>query len=460
LSLATNTKNIQAEVFQWKFYTALERFPSMIAGVGTGKTLWALLKADLLSRLFRGNVGAIVRSKFTDLRDSTMHDYTELTGKNVPQNTKEVYYSNGSKIMFRHAKELSGLKNTNLGWAYIEQAEEFPTESQFDMLRFRLRHNLDVDTDYVSELRRNGGLMPFIEKMIDHPENQMFVIANANGHNWCWKRFVKSPIEGSMCIQATSFDNSWMVKNKPDTIRDWRQMEIDNPTKFRQYVMNDHSEVDLDACFYSEAMSDLRKNGQIGHVAYDPSRLVHLAFDMGFDCTAIWFFQIKGQSIHVIDYYENTGKPVSHYASVLGRKKYNYGKMVLPHDAKKREMTSGITLSKSFKDLEYDVVTLQREQNIDFGINNVLNILPRCWFDETKCEDGLEALNHYRREYSEELKIFLKKPLHDWASHPSDSFRYLCSAVKKNLFAENGLDSASVSELDIKKWENKYRRIG
>ena len=128
----------------------------------------------------------------------------------------------------------------------------------------------------------------------------------------------------------------------------------------------------------------------------------------------------------------------------------------MPHDANKRKQTGGTTFSKCFKDLGYDVVALPKEQNVDFGINNVNNHLKSCWFDENKCELGLEALQHYRREYNEELKIYLEKPLHDWASHPADSMRYACKAIS------SGVCSAikSVSDADIKRWTKQFARVG
>ena len=52
-------------------------------------------------------------------------------------------------------------------------------------------------------------------------------------------------------------------------------------------------------------------------------------------------------------------------------------------------------------------------------------ILPRCWFDETKCRAGLEALTFYRKSYNERLQEFTDKPLHDWSSHGADAFRGL-----------------------------------
>lgn len=457
--MPVKTINIGMESFQWSFYTALNRFPAFIAGWGTGKTMDALLKGDLLNRFYKNNLGLVVRNKFTDLRDSTMKDFTRYTGKHVPQGTKESPYSNGSVTLFRHAKELSGLQNINIGWAYIEQGDEFPTDTQFQLLRGRLRRELEVDENYWSTLIKAGPVHPFLQKMHDKPLRQIMTICNANGHNWAWKMFIKGPQEGFSCVQANSFDNK---ANLPvDFITDLRRMEVDSPAKFKQYVMNSHDEVDLDACYYASALSDLRRLGQICVVPHDPSVRVPLVADVGLDCTAIWFFQVfGGRKIHVIDYYENTGKFADHYARILDEKKkeygYNYGRFIMPHDAKKREMVSGTTFSKAFKDLEYDVKTLPKEQNVDFGINNVNNHLKSCWFDENKCELGLEALQHYRREYNEELKIYLENPLHDWASHPADSFRYLCSAVKKGLCRT----TQSVSDEQIRQWQDKWRRTG
>ena len=463
--MPTKTLNIEVDPYQWDFLTALNRFPSMIAGVGTGKTMLGLQKGDLFSRFYKNNLGLVVRNKFTDLRDSSMKDFTFWTGKTIPQGTKEAHYSNGSVVLFRHAKELSGLKNVNLGWAYIEQAEEFPTDTQFQLLRFRLRRDLEVDEEYWSILveafeKAGAPIYPFYQKMHDEPLNQLMTIANAKGHNWCWKMFIKSPGKEFSCVQANSFENTWLVKHKPETIADWRQMEIDSPAKFRQYVMNCHDEVDLDACYWASRLSEIRRAGQMGIVPHSPASRVHLAADIGLDCTALWFFQLVGRRRLYIDYYENTNKFADHYARILDEKKrdegYNYGRFIMPQDSNKREQVSGMTFSKAFKDLGYDVIVLPKVQNLDIAINNVNNTLKSCWFNENKCELGLEALNHYRREYNEELKIYLPNPLHDWASHPASSIIYSDIAISKGLCGV----TKSVSDEDIAKWSKIYGRAG
>jgi phage terminase large subunit len=68
--------------------------------------------------------------------------------------------------------------------------------------------------------------------------------------------------------------------------------------------------------------------------------------------------------------------------------------------------------------------------SVEDGINAARTIFPNCWFDEEKCADGLHALRHYRYEVDEDLGTFSRKPLHDWASHGADGFRYLAVAAK------------------------------
>jgi len=52
-------------------------------------------------------------------------------------------------------------------------------------------------------------------------------------------------------------------------------------------------------------------------------------------------------------------------------------------------------------------------------------LFPRCWFDATKCERGLEALQNYRWDFNSRIHEFKHLPVHDWASHGADAFRGL-----------------------------------
>ncbi len=177
------------EPFQKRFINSTTRFPCFKAGWGTGKTTCAIVKGLILSDAYKENLGLIVRKKFTDLRDSTLKDFERYTGLHVPQSTKEIMIGQGSKIMFRHADELSGLQNVNLGWVYIEQTEEFETEDQFMMLRGRLRREL-VLADHWKDKKSND--YPELIEYIKHNQlRQIMVVANAAGHNWIYQKWVK-----------------------------------------------------------------------------------------------------------------------------------------------------------------------------------------------------------------------------------------------------------------------------
>jgi hypothetical protein len=62
------------------------------------------------------------------------------------------------------------------------------------------------------------------------------------------------------------------------------------------------------------------------------------------------------------------------------------------------------------------------------GIQAVRMTLPKCWFDELKCSEGIEALRQYEREFDEDKKAFRAAPKHNWCSHPADAFRMLAVA--------------------------------
>jgi hypothetical protein len=52
-------------------------------------------------------------------------------------------------------------------------------------------------------------------------------------------------------------------------------------------------------------------------------------------------------------------------------------------------------------------------------------MLPMTWFDAEKCDEGMEALRQYQREYDEDKKAFRQTARHDWCSHFADSARML-----------------------------------
>ena len=182
--------------------------------------------------------------------------------------------------------------------------------------------------------------------------------------------------------------------------------------------------------YYGNLMAKALADRRIVKVPYDPLLDVHTSWDLGMgDSTSIIFFQHYFNEIRIIDYYENSGEGLAHYAKVLREKEYVYGDHIAPHDIKVREMSTGRSRLESARELgiKFRVTPNLR---IDDGIEAARTIIPRCYFDEDKCSLLIEAMRQYRKDFDEKNKTFKDKPLHDWTSHACDAFRYLALGMR------------------------------
>ena len=191
----------------------------------------------------------------------------------------------------------------------------------------------------------------------------------------------------------------------------------------------------LRGAYYAKELESAYEEDRVSKVPYDPGKQVVTAWDLGVaDSTAIWFAQYDGKAINVIDYYENSGEGLPHYIDVLNKKDYRYGAHIAPHDIVVREFSTG----QSRKDLAFSLgidFQVAPKLKVMDGIDTVRTTLNKCWFDAEKTKKGLDALLQYRSSYDDKKKIWSQKPVHDWTSHASDAFRYLC--VTEPVFVGN-----------------------
>ena len=183
---------------------------------------------------------------------------------------------------------------------------------------------------------------------------------------------------------------------------------------------------------YGSELDAARQEGRIGLVPVDPILPVHTTWDLGMgDATAIWFSQhTRSGEVRVVDFYEASGEGLPHYVSVLQRKGYAYGTHYAPHDIQVRELSSGRSrwevaqgLGITFKIVSR--IARRTGNELEEGIHAARMLLPKCWFDQKRVATGLDALQHYRRDFNARLGEFKATPVHDWSSHAADAFRYL-----------------------------------
>jgi len=190
-------------------------------------------------------------------------------------------------------------------------------------------------------------------------------------------------------------------------------------------------EASVRGAIFTREFAYLRSEGRIKSVAWEPSIPVHTAWDLGMgDSTAIWFVQMTNNEARCIDYYEASGEALGHYVNVLNAKPYTWGRHTLPHDAEVRELGSGRSRVEILQSLGVRV-DICKPMKLDDGIEAARLFLKRCWFDQVKCKQGIEALQNYRREENTRTGELRSEPVHDWASHGADAFRYAAIAMKE-----------------------------
>lgn len=201
--------------------------------------------------------------------------------------------------------------------------------------------------------------------------------------------------------------------------------------------------------YYGHFVNDAIHQGRVTDVQYDDQLKVHTIWDLGIgDSTSIIFAQFAADEIRVIDYYENHGQSLEHYAAVLASKDYNYADDWVPHDAKVRELGTGRTRVETLGKLGRKP-RLVPDGKLEDGINAARVIFPKVWFDAINAKPLIKALKHYQKEWDDERRCYKDKPLHDWSSHPSDAFRYLAMAYRELKPEKPGEEGKTIQNITM-----------
>ena len=184
--------------------------------------------------------------------------------------------------------------------------------------------------------------------------------------------------------------------------------------------------------FYAREMVAVRREGRIADIEAISGRPVHRAWDIGVkDDTSIWWFQVVGTQVFILDCYSQSGVGVDHYAEVVEQRRKEHGWEdgvdFVPHDARVKEWGTGRTRVETMQGLGLKPQVVSMASKLD-GINAARKTLARCVFHPRCEEQGISALEQYRREWDDDKKTFKANEVHDWSSHLADAFRYLSMA--------------------------------
>lgn len=184
-------------------------------------------------------------------------------------------------------------------------------------------------------------------------------------------------------------------------------------------------ETSLEGAIYAKQMQAVRKAGQITRVPHERTARVFTFWDLGIT-DHIWFFQHIGKEYHFIRYMKLVNADLEEAARELNKLDYVYGGHYLPHDGERQQ--KGLK-NKSYKQMleglgvrPVNIVTRTTDVWKDIK-TKVKPVLPRCWFDETLCAEGITGLDNYSKVWDDKNGVWKEEPRHDEHSHPADGFR-------------------------------------
>lgn len=318
----------------------------------------------------------------------------------------------GSEIFFKGLhNNIQSIKSIEgIDWCWIEEAQSVSAESI---------------TTLVPTIRKEGShLIWTYNPLTEHDPVKELIVDTAD------ERTYVRHINSDEVEQLLS----------PEIIAEREKMRVDNPELFAHVWLGEPLTSRTGSVF-GQQIARAEIDGRIGNVPYDASAGVYAVFDLGMgDSTAIWWYQLIGREIHMIDYYENSGEELGHYISMLHNKGYNYTTIYLPHDAKQRELQTGKTRVEFFEDNGFHNIEVLRPTSFTLGQDDI-NIIARpafsrVWIDREKCERGLECLRAYHYEFDDKNNLLKPKPEHDWSSHASSAFIYAMMAATESSEAQ------------------------
>jgi hypothetical protein len=191
-----------------------------------------------------------------------------------------------------------------------------------------------------------------------------------------------------------------------------------------------------DGAYYARLYLEFVKgSGREKEGMYDRNLDVQVAVDLGMnDTNSLVIFQTYKNEIRIIDEVCDNGQQISYYTDILKSKPYfeNITRVILPHDAEVKELTSGKTRSQVFEEelMGIDIVVLTRA-DVNEGIEQVRQVLKNLWIDP-KCDYLISCLYNYKKEWDEKRERWRDKPCHDEYSNGADCLRYMAVGSERD----------------------------
>ena len=203
---------------QCNFNSLDTRFKGFSGPVGSGKSAALCFESVRQAYLNRGRYGLLAAPTYGMLRDATL---ASLFGLMDEQEVDfDIRKSDGeldlncanATVLLRSLEDPERLRGTNLAWFGIDELS-YTREDAWVRLEARLR-----------------------DRKAEHLCG--FGVWTPQGHDWIYKRFVKTPISGYGCVRALPFENHYLLERTPDY---YERLESSyDPRFYKQEVLGEY----------------------------------------------------------------------------------------------------------------------------------------------------------------------------------------------------------------------------
>jgi hypothetical protein len=403
--MKTVTIPYKPRMWQLVAHKKLKRFNVMVIHRRAGKTVFAvmeLMKHVMTCKLRRPQVAYIAPtySQAKKIAWEYLKDYTRgIPNIKVNESELRIDLPNGGRIMVLGADNPDSLRGLYLDYAVLDEVADMPSSLWGTVIRPALAD-------------RQGGAL---------------FIGTPKGYN----KFHE--------LYENGLSKTDWYSNKLDYTRTGalNQEEIDalkselSEEEFAQEMMCDFGAA-IKGAYFAKEITELVEDGRIRFVPYDKDHPVITGWDIGFDGTVIWYAQIIGEGIHIINCDILKDQDVREASAITKGHPYKYDYHILPHDAKKRAITNAShTTMGVIKSLTGVRCVIAPKLDLLEGINLTRRFLGKCVFDNHKTAEGMKSMRLYQAIYNPDLGVLNTQPKHDDHSHVADAFRSLATGIKQ-----------------------------
>ena len=264
----------------------------------------------------------------------------------------------------------------------------------------------------------------FIRPILRENGGWAFFNFTPRGHNHGYRLWQMAKNNPAWFCEVLTIDDTGVLT--PADIQDERLEGMEEDLIQQEYYCS--FEAAVPGAYFAKQLALARKQGRVGKVPIVPGIPVDTFWDLGInDATSIWFAQTVGKEIRVINYEEDAGEGLEFYADLLRKKAeelgFEYGRHVGPHDIEVRELGTGKSRIETAKGYGLSFSAAPRPYRKEDSINAARKLFPYLWFDEERCQRGIDALASYHKGWDEKNRVWRIAPVHDWASNGADAFQ-------------------------------------